>query len=143
METQARQLSEIQPVFTREVRGLNLSRRSTQFEGRFGRMFRTLPPAIFDEDMLKKLAAAMTAEFEKPEDQTPEDQDDHEENTGLSALGPQEKFGTLLKLYRSLNWLFCRKCQRLELGATDSTKYLSIFQKSFTADENPIQIMNS
>jgi len=60
----------------------------------------------------------------------------------ISSVGPEQKFGTLLKLHGSLNWLFCRTCQRLELGATDSTKYLSIFQKiagpdlrsSFTAD---------
>ena len=43
-----------------EVRGLNLSRRSSQFEGRFGRMFRTLPAAQFDEQMLRKLADAMS-----------------------------------------------------------------------------------
>ncbi len=63
----------------------------------------------------------------------------------ISALGPQEKFGTLLKLHGSLNWLFCRTCQRLELGATDSTRYLSILEKiagpdlksSFTADGAP------
>jgi len=66
----------------------------------------------------------------------------------ISSLGPQEKFGTLLKLHGSLNWLFCRTCQRLELGATDSTKYLSIFQKiaspdlrsSFTADGAPCNV---
>lgn len=63
----------------------------------------------------------------------------------ISSVEPQEKFGTLLKLHGSLNWLFCRTCQRLELGATDSTRYLSIFQKiagpdlrsSFTADGAP------
>ena len=47
-----------------EVRGLNLSRRSSQFEGRFGRMFRTLPAAQFDEQILKQLAQAMSAEAE-------------------------------------------------------------------------------
>src|ERR1700730_767375 len=66
-----------------EVRGLNLSRRSTQFEGRFGRMFRTLPPAQFDEDILRQLGAAMTAQFE--DTPTPETQVDDEENTGISA----------------------------------------------------------
>jgi len=63
----------------------------------------------------------------------------------LSSVGPEEKFGTLLKLHGSLNWLYCRTCQRLELGATDSTRYLSILQKiagpdlksSFTADGAP------
>lgn len=66
-----------------EVRGLGLSRRSPQFEGRFGRMFRTLPPAHFHQDMLLKLGEAMTAEVE-PEP-TPEDQPDDEENSGISA----------------------------------------------------------
>jgi hypothetical protein len=66
-----------------EVRGLNLSRRSSQFEGRFGRMFRTLPAARFTEDMLKDLARAMTAEAEA--DFTPEEEVDDEENTGISA----------------------------------------------------------
>jgi hypothetical protein len=63
----------------------------------------------------------------------------------ISSVRPEERFGTLLKLHGSLNWLFCRTCQRLELGATDSTRYLSIFQKiagpdlrsSFTADGAP------
>src|SRR5256886_125085 len=66
-----------------EVRGLNLSRRSSQFEGRFGRMFRTLPGAQFDEQMLRKLADAMSAQ---PEDKpTPETEADDEENTAISA----------------------------------------------------------
>src|SRR5437764_6206605 len=75
-----------QPITTGhhgEVRGLNLSRRSSQFEGRFGRMFRTLPAARFTEDMLKDLARAMTAEAE--DTFTPEDEVDDEENTGISA----------------------------------------------------------
>jgi len=66
-----------------EVRGLSLSRRSSQFEGRFGRMFRTLPAAQFDEQVLKKLAEAMSAEFEAT--QTPETEEDDEENPGISA----------------------------------------------------------
>jgi hypothetical protein len=66
-----------------EIRGLSLSRRSSQFEGRFGRMFRTLVPAKFDEDMLTKLGRAMTSDFEATP--TPETQHDDEENTGISA----------------------------------------------------------
>ena len=65
-----------------EIRGADLSRRSSQFEGRFGRMFRTLPPAHFDETMLIDLARAMTADADTP---TPEDQIDDEENSGISA----------------------------------------------------------
>ena len=57
----------------------------------------------------------------------------------------EQRFGTLLKLHGSLNWLFCRTCQRLELGATASTRFLSIFgrlagpdlRSSFTADGAP------
>src|SRR5437588_2674494 len=70
-----------------EVRGLNLSRRSPQFEGRFGRMFRTLPAAQFTEHMLVKLAQAMTAGQDLPgatpsEDQQREVAGDDEENIG-------------------------------------------------------------
>jgi NAD-dependent SIR2 family protein deacetylase len=35
-------------------------------------------------------------------------------------------FGTLLKLHGSLNWLYCRTCHRLEIGASDSRKYLKV-----------------
>lgn len=65
------------------VRGLALSRQSQQFEGRFGRMFRTLPAAFHHPDDLIKLAAAMTAPGE--DNPTPEDQRDDEENLGISA----------------------------------------------------------
>src|SRR5438094_470597 len=62
------------------LRGLDGVPTSPQFEGRFGRLFRTLPPARFDEEDLKSLAAAMIAEAEaKP---TSEDANDDEENTG-------------------------------------------------------------
>ena len=55
-------------------RGSHFSPGSALFEGRFGRMFRTLPAAEFDEDDLKELAKRMTAEHEdRP---TPETQDD-------------------------------------------------------------------
>src|SRR3954454_9471413 len=65
------------------LRGLEVPRGSEQFEGRFGRMFRTLTPAEHTEDDLTKLAAAMTAEREDPP--TPEDEDDDEENPDISA----------------------------------------------------------
>jgi hypothetical protein len=35
-------------------------------------------------------------------------------------------FGTLLKLHGSLNWLYCKTCHRLEIGASDSRKYLKV-----------------
>jgi hypothetical protein len=65
------------------IRGLEAVPVSTQFEGRFGRMFRTLPPAVFAEEDLKSLASVMVAEAEAV--QTPETESDAEENTGISA----------------------------------------------------------
>jgi hypothetical protein len=64
------------------VRGLELSRQSLQFEGRFGRLFRTLPGAVHTDADLKALAMAMTA---KADVNTPETQSDDEENTAISA----------------------------------------------------------
>jgi len=70
----------------------------------------------------------------------------HCEIANISPAGPEQKFGTLLKLHGSLNWLFCRTCQRLELGATESTRFLSIFEKiidlrsCFTADGAPCNV---
>ena len=77
------------------VRGADLSRRSSQFEGRFGRMFRSLPPAEWPEEALLELGKEMVAKPEEdPADATkpgaaPEDpkkvfQDD-EENSGIPA----------------------------------------------------------
>ena len=65
------------------LRGINFHPKSPSFEGRFGRMFRTLPPAAFLEDDLKKLAAAMVAPPEAV--QTPETAIDAEENQGIDA----------------------------------------------------------
>src|SRR5713226_887835 len=64
-------------------RGSDFHPASTLFEGRFGRMFRTLPPAEFAEEDLKALAAAMIAEHEAIP--TPETKVDDEENQGISA----------------------------------------------------------
>ncbi len=65
------------------LRGLEGSHSSEQFEGRFGRMFRSLTPAEHTEDDLRKLAAAMTAPHE--DTQTPETEVDDEENPDISA----------------------------------------------------------
>ena len=66
-----------------EVRGINFNRRSSEFEGRFGRMFRSLAPAHgYTEQILTKLGMAMTADADPP---TPETEQDDEENTGISA----------------------------------------------------------
>ena len=65
------------------LRGLDRVPASSQHEGRFGRLFRTLPAARFTEADLAALAAAMVAEAEAT--QTPETEVDAEENTGISA----------------------------------------------------------
>lgn len=39
------------------------------------------------------------------------------------------RFGTLLKLHGSLNWLHCMTCHRLELGASEARKYLKVLQR--------------
>ncbi len=65
------------------IRGLEAVPVSSQFEGRFGRMFRTLPQAVFVEEDLKSLASVMVAEAEA--EQTPEIETDPEENSGISA----------------------------------------------------------
>ena len=65
------------------VRGDDSPGRSSLYEGRFGRMFRTLPPAEFSDRDLEKLAAAMVAPAERRP--TPETETDDEENQGINA----------------------------------------------------------
>ena len=73
--------------FHGQVRGLDaVIPASSQFEGRFGRIFRALPHAIFTEDALKKLAAAMVAQQE--DTPTPETEGDDEENAGPDRTKP-------------------------------------------------------
>ena len=76
------------------VRGDTMRRRSSMFEGRFGRMFRDLPPASWPEDALKALGAAMLAPPEatnttpKLPTASPETDailQDDEENSGIPA----------------------------------------------------------
>src|SRR5690242_1973691 len=68
------------------VRGLTAAKSSPLFQGRFGRMFRALRGAEFGDteqenlDSLKKLGAAMSAEFDAPKD----GRDDEE--SGIPAL---------------------------------------------------------
>ena len=66
-----------------QPRGLDFFPKSALFEGRFGRMFRTLPAAHFNQKDLEKLAAAMVAKHEDPP--TSEDEIDDEENQGIDA----------------------------------------------------------
>ncbi len=65
------------------VRGSDYNNASPLSQGRFGRMFRSLPAAKFGPDALDDLATEMVADFEAT--QTPEDQVDDEENNGISA----------------------------------------------------------
>jgi hypothetical protein len=64
------------------VRGLDVPRRSEQYEGRFGRMFRSLPAAEHETADLVALAKAMTA---KADDDGDENKVDPEENQGIAA----------------------------------------------------------
>ena len=73
------------------LRGADVGRRSSLYEGRFGRMFRELPPASHDAAALIALGNAMTAAPEvmnglpaaAPE--TPDHLQDDEENAGIAA----------------------------------------------------------
>src|SRR6202165_4599422 len=65
------------------VRGIDRVPQSTSLEGRFGRMFRRLPPAKFSEAALTALATLMGADFGATP--TPETDVDNEENQGISA----------------------------------------------------------
>ena len=83
------------------LRGADSPNSSSQFEGLFGRMFRTLPAATFKEHDLLVLAKAMTADPEVEQDSegndkrdkdghlipkaTPETKLDDEENLGIPA----------------------------------------------------------
>jgi hypothetical protein len=46
----------------------------------------------------------------------------------------QRRFGSLLKLHGSLNFLYCKTCHRLEVGASESKKYLKILSRLVGAD---------
>lgn len=65
------------------IRGIDGTLSSSFSEGRFGRMFRTLPKAHFEDATINLLTSVMIAEAE-PE-QTPETEKDDEENSGISA----------------------------------------------------------
>jgi hypothetical protein len=76
------------------LRGADVRRQSSLFEGRFGRMFRELPAASHAKPALIKLGEAMTAEPERADDdpskpkaalETARHIQDDEENTGIDA----------------------------------------------------------
>src|SRR3954469_15501295 len=68
------------------VRGLRLTPRSPFFEGRFGRLFRRLDPAVFgrtdneNETVLSTLGDRMSSDFDAPKD-GPDD-----EESGIPSL---------------------------------------------------------
>src|SRR5262249_52517049 len=45
------------------------------------------------------------------------------------------RFGTLLKLHGSLNWLYCRTCLRLELGESAARRYAKIVGQLVDQDD--------
>ena len=69
-----------------ELRGLMSTSRSQLFQGRFGRMFRRLPPATFgateadNQANLAALGAAMSSDFDAPKDGK------DEEESGIPSL---------------------------------------------------------
>jgi Animal haem peroxidase len=67
-----------------KLRGAEFPPKSSLFEGKFGRMFRTLPAANFSLGALEALGKAMTAGGD-PLEQTPETKPDDEENKGMAA----------------------------------------------------------
>jgi hypothetical protein len=65
------------------LRGLDYTPETGPFTGRFSRMFERLHAATFEDADLAELGTLMTAEVEAQP--TPEEQQDDEENTGISA----------------------------------------------------------
>ena len=65
------------------LRGSDITNRPSSFEGRFGRIFKTLPAAIFDNAALELLAEKMVSEAEAQA--TPEEEVDSEENPNIPA----------------------------------------------------------
>ncbi len=79
------------PKFHGLMRGLDSTPSSSQFEGRFGRMFRTLPAAKFFPEDLDALGEEMVADAEdEPTSENGPEQDDEESrniNAGFTYLG--------------------------------------------------------
>jgi hypothetical protein len=65
--------------------------------------------------------------------------------------GEGGRFGTLLKLHGSLNWLHCRTCQRIEIGASESSRFLKVLgrvvgpslEQSYSPDGNRCPVCNT
>src|SRR5262249_27858975 len=69
------------------LRGGTFVARSRLFEGRFGRLFRWLPAASFQQQELKNLGEAMTAEPEFPDDADAHDEEESQIAAGYTYLG--------------------------------------------------------
>ncbi|MGA8584080.1 MAG: hypothetical protein WB715_09640 [Roseiarcus sp.] len=100
-------------------------------------------PCVISTNYDLIIDAAMMAVSEKrtPEGRLP-DYRVHLSTPFYAAEG--ERFGTLLKLHGSLNWLYCRTCQRIEIGASESSRFLKVLgrvvgpsiKQSYTPDGN-------
>jgi NAD-dependent SIR2 family protein deacetylase len=72
---------------------------------------------------------------------------------GPFAANGIDRFGTLLKLHGSLNWLYCRTCQHIQLGASESRTCLKVLarlvcgapslEQSYTADGSPCPLCST
>jgi hypothetical protein len=94
-------------------------------------------------DLIIDTAMMSVSETRIPEGRLP-DYRIHIRTPFYSAEGG--RFGTLLKLHGSLNWLHCRTCQRIEIGASESRRYLKVLgrlvglpslEQFYTPDGNP------
>lgn len=69
-------------------RDLSAARSDAAFEGKFGRVFRALPPASYDPKDLHEIGLAMTADVDPLKDEP-----DAEENSAVVALIADQRSG--------------------------------------------------
>ena len=79
-------------------RGLSGTTSSTLFQGRFGRMFRNLPPCEVEDGSLVKLGEAMIQELEEGKLDKPLGQEDEDENTAELSQEEQGELDGKLRL---------------------------------------------
>ncbi len=99
-------------------------------------------------DLIIDTAMMSVSETRTPEGRLP-DYRVHLSTPFYSAEGG--RFGTLLKLHGSLNWLYCRTCQRMEVGASESSRFLKVLgrvvgpsiKQSYTPDGNRCPVCNT
>jgi hypothetical protein len=80
-------------------------------------------------DLIADVAIMFTAQH-RPGSGPPERFPDYccDISTGPYRDAPS-RFGRLLKLHGSLNWLYCRTCHRLDMGASESRLYVKALTK--------------